>query len=130
MTTYIIEKLYDGSVTSCLPEEIWKKEIIDVTGFGQQWAQYIDRNSDAHYDSEVFWNQKQKEAEEILISTEKSEQIENVLIGLAGISRNEAKKKGVCTWCKQPITDFKDAASRNEYRISGFCQKCQDEVFG
>jgi hypothetical protein len=62
--------------------------------------------------------------------TEKSEQIENVLTNLAGISRKEAEKQGVCTWCKQPITDFKDAASRNEYRISGFCQKCQDEVFG
>jgi hypothetical protein len=51
------------------------------------------------------------------------------LTNLAGISRKEAEKQGVCTWCKQPITDFKDAASRNEYRISGFCQKCQDGTF-
>ena len=62
--------------------------------------------------------------------TEKAKPIENVLTDLAGISRQEAEKRGVCTWRKRPITDFKDQGSRNEYRISGFCQKFQDEVFG
>lgn len=53
--------------------------------------------------------------------TEKAKAIEDVLTDLAGISRQEAEKRGICTWCKRPITDFKDAANRNEYRISGFC---------
>lgn len=33
--------------------------------------------------------------------------------------------------CGQPITEkFEDAASEKEYRISGLCQTCQNEVFG
>lgn len=34
------------------------------------------------------------------------------------------------TGCGGPATEFKDELSRREYRISGLCQKCQDEVFG
>ena len=36
-----------------------------------------------------------------------------------------------CPFCKMPIkvSDFKDQLSIKEYRISGLCQSCQDEVF-
>ena len=36
-----------------------------------------------------------------------------------------------CPICKKPTkeSDFKDSLSRVEYRISGLCQTCQDEVF-
>lgn len=31
--------------------------------------------------------------------------------------------------CGKEITGFKDILSQKEYRISGLCQKCQDEIF-
>ena len=36
----------------------------------------------------------------------------------------------ICVACKGPATEFTDALSRKEYSISGFCQTCQDDVFG
>jgi len=40
-------------------------------------------------------------------------------------------KEGYCPFCKQKVEekDFRDENSRTEYKISGLCQKCQDEVF-
>ena len=35
-----------------------------------------------------------------------------------------------CASCGKPATHFRDAASKKEYRISGFCQACQDATFG
>ena len=32
--------------------------------------------------------------------------------------------------CGGTATEFKDALSAREYQISGFCQTCQDKVFG
>jgi len=32
--------------------------------------------------------------------------------------------------CGKPITPFRDALSEKEYKISGLCQNCQDEIFG
>lgn len=32
--------------------------------------------------------------------------------------------------CGGPASDFRDALSAKEYRISGLCQGCQDSVFG
>lgn len=32
--------------------------------------------------------------------------------------------------CGKPITGFRDELSRKEYGISGFCQDCQDSIFG
>jgi len=39
---------------------------------------------------------------------------------------------GACTSCGTTVTaaTFRDALSRKEFGISGFCQSCQDEVFG
>jgi len=43
----------------------------------------------------------------------------------------ERKRKGLCPFCGRKIdcAEFRDEISRREYRISGLCQKCQDEVF-
>jgi tRNA 2-selenouridine synthase SelU len=41
--------------------------------------------------------------------------------------------RGICNGCGKKIdikNEFKNAISRKEYLISGFCQICQDEVFG
>lgn len=42
----------------------------------------------------------------------------------------EAIKKDICPVCGRPIGQFRDELSKREYRISGLCQACQDEVFG
>ena len=42
------------------------------------------------------------------------------------------KSKGLCPWCEKeinPNTEFKDADSYKEYKLSGLCQKCQDDFF-
>lgn len=38
---------------------------------------------------------------------------------------------GFCPICSKPISgaDFRDDLSRKEYKISGLCQKCQDDIF-
>jgi len=43
-------------------------------------------------------------------------------------SRTIAKDK--CTSCGKDAKDFRDELSKREYKISGFCQGCQDSVFG
>ena len=45
-------------------------------------------------------------------------------------SQNIANK--ICNGCgvKVNTSEFKDSLSMREYGISGFCQSCQDEVFG
>lgn len=40
-----------------------------------------------------------------------------------------AIKAGKCPVCSKPILKFKDLLSVKEYRLSGLCQQCQDEVF-
>jgi len=42
----------------------------------------------------------------------------------ANIDRN------LCPTCSQPIGEFKDELSKQEYSISGMCQECQDATFG
>jgi len=46
-----------------------------------------------------------------------------------GRSLSESQTKGVCSFCGNAITGFKDALSEKEHRISGFCQECQDKTF-
>jgi len=40
------------------------------------------------------------------------------------------KDEEKCPICKEIIGEFKDELSKKEFRISGLCQKCQDETFG
>jgi len=44
----------------------------------------------------------------------------------------KAVEKGLCPFCGNPVNfeDFRDDLSRREFKISGLCQKCQDEFFG
>lgn len=60
--------------------------------------------------------------------TTKSAAIEALLPG-----RRDAIKSDRCIdtfGCGGPATEFRDALSAKEYRISGLCQTCQDGVFG
>ena len=67
---------------------------------------------------------------------ERTKELQNFLDGFAkkafGRSPTEAKEKRVCVTCGKPIKmeDFKDQLSIKEYKISGLCQKCQDDTFG
>ena len=44
----------------------------------------------------------------------------------------EAKNNGLCPFCKTAVKpdSFRDEVSAREYKISGLCQACQDQVFG
>jgi len=61
--------------------------------------------------------------------TKKSQPIESLLTSLTGISRQDASTQRICTWCKKPVTPFRDQLSAKEYSISGMCQACQDATF-
>ena len=62
--------------------------------------------------------------------TKKAPEIDNLITKTLGIDRVGSIKSDICAWCKQPATEFKDELSVKEYKISGLCQKCQDETFG
>ena len=44
----------------------------------------------------------------------------------------DAVEQKKCPLCTKDIKmeDFKDKISKVEYKISGICQKCQDNIFG
>lgn len=52
------------------------------------------------------------------------------LLKAAGFKEEVAAvEHGFCPICKKPVGPFKDELSKKEYKISGLCQTCQDEVF-
>jgi len=55
---------------------------------------------------------------------------EDTAMKLFGRSRSLAIAGDGCVKCGEVATDFRDELSRKEYGISGFCQGCQDEIFG
>ena len=64
------------------------------------------------------------------IATIKSPAI-NAFIGERyNIDRVETIHKDICVMCKKEANNFKDELSKKEYRISGMCQKCQNNIFG
>jgi len=44
----------------------------------------------------------------------------------------DAVESGKCPTCNKPIdaTTFRNDISLKEFKISGMCQKCQDNIFG
>lgn len=61
--------------------------------------------------------------------SKKSEEMEQFLTTATGIDRRQSIRSNLCTWCAGPAESFRDELSIREYKISGFCQKCQDDVF-
>ena len=51
---------------------------------------------------------------------------------LTGGQHSRNIENHVCNGCSATVneSDFRDQLSKAEYKISGFCQQCQDEVFG
>ena len=41
-------------------------------------------------------------------------------------------EQGVCPLCKYKVdeNEFRDEISRKEFKISGLCQSCQEDIFG
>jgi hypothetical protein len=47
-----------------------------------------------------------------------------------GITKGEAEQAGVCVSCREPaLPKCKTDAGRREYRISGLCEVCWDNLF-
>ena len=63
-------------------------------------------------------------------ATKKAKEIDNVITKLTGKDRQETVKAATCMTCDNTDLTFRDQLSREEYRISGMCQSCQDETFG
>lgn len=64
------------------------------------------------------------------MTTNKSKEIEVLMTSIAGISRQDAVKQNICTYCHMTLKPFLDALSKREHEISGLCQDCQDKTFG
>lgn len=63
-------------------------------------------------------------------ATKKAKDIDNVITKLTGKDRQETVKAFACMTCSNTDLTFRDRLSKEEYRISGMCQSCQDETFG
>ena len=65
------------------------------------------------------------------IPTKKAALIEDLINSLSpqSITRKELITENICSWCGESAEEFEDDLSRKEYKISGMCQACQDDVF-
>jgi len=55
--------------------------------------------------------------------------IDSIGKNLFGRTRTEALDTHTCISCGEAAIEFKDDKSAVEWRITGLCQKCQDEIF-
>ncbi len=55
---------------------------------------------------------------------------EEMAFKLFGRSRTLAIAGNGCVKCGESAVDFRDEISKKEFGISGFCQACQDDIFG
>ncbi len=55
--------------------------------------------------------------------------VDGVSKKLFGKTRTEALNTRTCISCGESATEFKDSKSAAEWRITGLCQKCQDDFF-
>jgi len=54
---------------------------------------------------------------------------DNLAFDIYGMTKSEAIKKGICIQCKEPaIPKCYSNAGLREYRISGLCEKCFNEI--
>jgi hypothetical protein len=61
-----------------------------------------------------------------------TEMNENIMRQMGFNKEMDNVKNNICPCCNAPVNqdEFKDELSKKEFKISGLCQKCQDEVFG
>jgi hypothetical protein len=60
------------------------------------------------------------------------EMLDDLSKAITGRVASESIKEDICVRCGKPVTSnsFTDECSRREYRITGLCQVCQDQIFG
>lgn len=63
-------------------------------------------------------------------SKEMQEMVDKIGSEFFGITQTESQEKSICVICGEKVTGFRNSISEKEFRISGLCQKCQDETFG
>ena len=68
--------------------------------------------------------------EYITKATYKSDEVEGLLKALTGKDRRVTIEENGCVLCDERADQFRDELSLKEYQISGYCQPCQDEIFG
>ena len=94
-------------------------------GDSLHWDEYYWLCSLCHFEYE--------DDKDLRTPTEKSPVINALLSELAGKDRLATMSRGGCMTCDRAdeITaeDFRDALSVREYRISGMCQECQNQIF-
>ena len=56
---------------------------------------------------------------------------ENIMRQVGFNKEMDRVEAGKCPMCNKVInpSEFKDELSRKEFKISGMCQKCQDDIF-
>ncbi len=55
---------------------------------------------------------------------------ENIMRKLGLGDHVDRVKQGLCPTCGKAIGEFRNDLSTKEFKISGMCQQCQDDVFG
>ncbi len=57
---------------------------------------------------------------------------DNIMTQMGFGKEVEDVHNSICPACKNAVdpNSFRDDVSRREYKISGLCQTCQDEIFG
>jgi hypothetical protein len=65
--------------------------------------------------------------------SKKDPKMEKALRDMFGFDRIKVIQSNTCApppiGCGKPALHFRDAISEAEYKISGFCQECQDKIF-
>ena len=49
---------------------------------------------------------------------------------LYGRSRRKCLEEGVCVQCGNDAKEFRNEISEREFKLTAWCQKCQDDFFG
>ena len=65
-----------------------------------------------------------------IVSREEMIEAFSKFIGSSPMGRKEAHRGGLCCKCGGDAKKFKDIPSIKEYKITGWCQTCQDDFFG
>lgn len=96
----------------------------------------IGPNTKFETSDQIFWERIKKEKREKMKSEKNIEILDRLSGNMAkkystnGTTRTVALKGNTCAKCGKPADEFKDDVSRAEYKISAWCQVCQDQFFG
>ena len=118
----------------------------------QYWGKAYDQGNNRYPESDVFTqdrdsavlncrhnvnishNPLNKDNVKMAQPSSKSENVEDRLKQTFGFDRRKTIEANCCIpppiGCGKPVTEFKNDQSKKEFTISGFCQTCQDRIFG